>query len=53
MQPYMPKISILAKLRYVSAGTYRLKLMALKVFGNREYAKDWEEWVSPPLRVTR
>lgn len=41
----------MSKLRTVRPGTYHLKLRVLKVFGNRSSKHDWEEWLSPPLRI--
>ncbi|KAI9276993.1 peptidase S8/S53 domain-containing protein [Phascolomyces articulosus] len=35
--------------RYVESGTYRIRVRALHVFGDRENVKDWDEWLSPPL----
>ncbi|KAG2223928.1 hypothetical protein INT45_009380 [Circinella minor] len=35
--------------RYVKTGTYRIRVRALHVFGDRENDQDWDEWVSPPL----
>ncbi|KAG2183715.1 hypothetical protein INT43_006726 [Umbelopsis isabellina] len=41
----------MSNLRSVRPGTYHLKLRVLKVFGNRRSKHDWEEWLSPPLRI--
>jgi hypothetical protein len=41
----------LNKMQTVPPGTYRLKLKALRVFGNRNNIHDWEQWISPPLQV--
>ncbi|KAI8881080.1 subtilisin-like protein [Backusella circina FSU 941] len=35
----------------IKDGEYRLKLRALRVFGDRSNLDDWDEWVSPRLRV--
>ena len=35
--------------RYVKTGTYRIRVRALHVFGDRENDQDWDEWISPPL----
>jgi hypothetical protein len=32
-------------------GEYRIKVRALRVFGDRNNLEDWDEWVSPRLRV--
>ncbi|CAM0136903.1 unnamed protein product [Umbelopsis sp. WA50703] len=41
----------MSSLRFVSPGIYHLKLRVLKVFGSRSSNHDWEEWLSPPLKV--
>ncbi|KAI9495422.1 peptidase S8/S53 domain-containing protein [Zychaea mexicana] len=35
----------------VSQGTYRLRLRALKMFGNPDIPEQWEEWISGPILV--
>lgn len=35
--------------KYVEDGTYRLKLRALHVYGDRSNNDDWDEWTSPKL----
>ncbi|KAI8870501.1 hypothetical protein GQ42DRAFT_15441, partial [Ramicandelaber brevisporus] len=39
--------------RPVPAGTYQLRLKALKVFGSRRSESDWELWHSPNVTVVR
>ncbi|RCI04062.1 hypothetical protein CU098_012250, partial [Rhizopus stolonifer] len=50
---YVPKDSTLTdksyKAKVVKSGSYRLKLRGLRVFGNPECDKDWDEWISPKL----
>ncbi|KAJ2959685.1 hypothetical protein NQZ79_g4872 [Umbelopsis isabellina] len=41
----------MSNLRSVQPGIYHLKLRVLKIFGNRSSKHDWEEWLSPPLRI--
>lgn len=39
------------KPKLVKKGIYRLKIRALKVFGNMNKAEDWDEWISPKLML--
>ncbi|OBZ91183.1 Minor extracellular protease vpr, partial [Choanephora cucurbitarum] len=51
---YVPRDSTLTsvkqkKVKIVKSGQYRIKIRALRVFGNPEQKNDWEEWLSPKL----
>ncbi|KAI7867740.1 peptidase S8/S53 domain-containing protein [Spinellus fusiger] len=35
----------------VSSGTYYLRVRALRLMGNPDLEKDWEEWTSGPIRI--
>jgi hypothetical protein len=35
----------------LNSGEYRLKLRALRVFGNHLNHKDWDEWITPKLML--
>ncbi|KAI9494879.1 peptidase S8/S53 domain-containing protein [Zychaea mexicana] len=45
---YQPD-KIISKTQYVETGTYRIRVRALHVFGDRDNDEDWDEWLSPPL----
>lgn len=36
----------------VPNGTYKIKLSALKVLGDKNNPQDWENWYSPNITVT-
>ncbi|KAI8328345.1 peptidase S8/S53 domain-containing protein, partial [Blakeslea trispora] len=52
---YVPRDSTLTneihKVKVVKSGQYRIKIRALRVFGNPSQKNDWEEWVSPKLTL--
>jgi hypothetical protein len=37
--------------KILKSGEYRLKLRGLRVFGNIDKKKDWDEWISPKLML--